>query len=67
MTSHAPPDRSQPAPLKIQFPTSYYAGRNLVAEPVRLRSGSSNTLGYLRPANYQFVAANHTLGINGTF
>lgn len=45
----------------------YYAGRNLTAEPVRLQSGSTATLGYLRPANYQFVAANHTLGIKGTF
>ena len=45
----------------------YYAGRNLTAEPVRLESGSSETLGYLRPANYQFVAANHTLGIKGRF
>jgi len=45
----------------------YYAGRNLLSEPVRLQSGSSSTLGYLRPANYQFVAANHTLGIKGTF
>jgi len=45
----------------------YYAGRNIFAAPVRLQSGSSETLGYLRPANYQFVAANHTLGIKGTF
>ncbi len=45
----------------------YYAGRNLLATPVRLQSGSSETLGYLRPSNYQFVAANHTLGIKGSF
>ena len=45
----------------------YYAGRNLTAEPVRLESGSSGTPKYLRPASYQFVAANHTLGLKGTF
>lgn len=45
----------------------YYSGRNLTAEPVRLQSGSKETLGYLRPANYQFVAANHTFGVKGTF
>lgn len=45
----------------------YYAGRNLTAEPVRLESGSTATAEYLRPANYQFVAANHTIGVKGTF
>jgi TonB-dependent receptor len=45
----------------------YYSGRNLTATPVRLLSGSKETLGYLRPANYQFTAANHSLGIKGRF
>lgn len=38
-----------------------------VAEPLAVGRGSKETLGYLRPANYQFVAANHTLGVKGRF
>lgn len=46
----------------------YYSVRNLTAEPVRLEFRSPDLpADYLRPRNYQFVAANHTLGIKGRF
>jgi iron complex outermembrane receptor protein len=45
----------------------YYSLRNLTAEPVRLEIRSPGLPAYMRPRNYQFVAANHTLGIKGTF
>ncbi len=45
----------------------YYSVRNLTAEPVRLEIRSPGLPEYLRPRNYQFVAANHTLGLKGTF
>ncbi|MBL9199662.1 MAG: TonB-dependent receptor [Opitutaceae bacterium] len=45
----------------------YYSVRNLTAEPVRLEIRSPGLPAYLRPRNYQFVAANHTLGLKGTF
>lgn len=45
----------------------FYSVRNLTAEPVRLEIRSPGQPAYQRPRNYQFVAANHTLGIKGTF
>jgi len=46
----------------------YYSVRNLTAEPVRLEIRSPDLPAeYLRPRNFQFVAANHTLGIKGSF
>ncbi|MES2697005.1 MAG: TonB-dependent receptor [Verrucomicrobiota bacterium] len=45
----------------------YYSVRNLTAEPVRLEIRSPGQPEYMRPRNYQFVAANHTLGIKGSF
>ena len=45
----------------------YYSLRNLTAEPVRLEIRSPGLPAYMRPRNYQFVAANHTLGFKGSF
>jgi iron complex outermembrane receptor protein len=45
----------------------FYSVRNLTAEPVRLEIRSPGQPAYQRPRNYQFVAANHTLGIKGSF
>jgi len=45
----------------------FYSVRNLTAEPVRLEIRSPGQPAYQRPRNYQFVGANHTLGIKGTF
>ncbi len=45
----------------------YYSVRNLTAEPTRLEFRSPGLPEYMRPRNLQFVAANHTLGIKGTF
>ena len=45
----------------------YYSVRNLTAEPVRLEIRSAGLPEYLRPRSFQFVAANHTLGLKGSF
>lgn len=45
----------------------YYSVRNLTSEPRFLQIRSPDMPEYLRPRNLQFVAANHTLGIKGSF
>ena len=45
----------------------YYSVRNLASEPRYLEIRSPGMPEYLRPRNLQFTAANHTLGIKGTF
>jgi TonB-dependent receptor len=45
----------------------YCSVRNLTSEPVRLEIRSPGLPAYMRPRNYQFVAANYTLGFKGTF
>lgn len=45
----------------------YYAVRNLAAEPRFLEIRAPGMEDYTRPRNLQFTAANHTLGIKGSF